>query len=70
MVRFLVRGKILLLSTESRPALILSQPSIQEVPGAVTSAVERPGYEANNSLPSSAFVKGAGAIPPFPHMSS
>jgi hypothetical protein len=59
------RGKILLLSTASRPTVGPTQPPIQWV-----SEVRRPGPEADHSLPSSAEVKIGGAIPPVPHVSS
>jgi hypothetical protein len=38
--------------------------------GAISSAVKRPGREADHSLPYSADVKNGGALPPLPYLSS
>jgi hypothetical protein len=48
---------IFLFTTESRPALGLTQPPIQWVPGALSLGVKRPRREADHSPPSSAEVK-------------
>jgi hypothetical protein len=48
---------IFLFTTASRLTLGPTQPSIQEVPGAVSLGVKRPGHEADHSPPSSAEVK-------------
>jgi hypothetical protein len=48
-----------LFTTASRTALGPTQPPIQWVPGARSLGVKRPGYETDNSLPSSAEVKNA-----------
>jgi hypothetical protein len=50
------RGKVLLLSTASRPTLGPTQPPFQWVSEAISPGVKRPGSEADNSLPSSAEV--------------
>jgi hypothetical protein len=47
-----------------------AQSPIQWLPGAVSPEVKRQGREDDHSPPSSAEVKNAGAIPPFPHTSS
>jgi hypothetical protein len=49
----------LLFTTASRPTLGPTQPPIQWVLGALSSGVQRPGREADHSLPSSAEVKNA-----------
>jgi hypothetical protein len=59
------KGKILLFSIASRPALGLTQPPIQWVPG-----VKRPGSEADHSPPSSIKMKNGGAVLPLPRVSS
>jgi hypothetical protein len=46
-----------LFTTVSRPALELTHPSIQWVPGALSVGVKRPGHEADHLPPSSAEVK-------------
>jgi hypothetical protein len=51
----LVRSGIF--STSSRPALGITQPPIQWVPGALSPRVKRLGHEADHSLPASAEVK-------------
>jgi hypothetical protein len=56
------------LSTASRPALGVTQPPIQWVPGALPPGVKRQRREADQSPPSSAEVKNGGAIPPLPHV--
>jgi hypothetical protein len=48
-----------LFSTASRPALGLTQPHIQWVPGVLFLGVKRPRCEADHSPPSSAVVKNA-----------
>jgi len=48
--------EIFLLSTASSPALGPIQPPIQWVPGALSLGVKRPGLEADQSPPSSAFT--------------
>jgi hypothetical protein len=61
---------IFLFTTASRPALGLTQPPIQWVPGALSLGVKRPGHEADDSFPSSAEVKMRGAIRPLPNTPS
>jgi hypothetical protein len=56
-------GKIFLFFTGSRR-------HTQQVPGALSPGVKRPGREADYSPPSSAEVKNGGAVPPLLHMSS
>jgi hypothetical protein len=48
---------IFLFTTASRTALGPTQPPIQWVPGALSLGVKWPGYEADNSPPSSVKVK-------------
>jgi hypothetical protein len=48
---------ILLIATASRPALRLTQPHIQGVPGIISLGVKRPVREADHSPPYSAEVK-------------
>jgi hypothetical protein len=48
---------IFLLTTASRPALGLTQPPIQRVPGVLALEVKRPAREADHSPPSSDEVK-------------
>jgi hypothetical protein len=52
-------------TSESRPAVVPTQPPSQWVPGA-----NGPEREANHSLTSSAKVNNGGAIPPLPHTAS
>jgi hypothetical protein len=59
--------KVLLYSTDSRPALELTQPLIHWVPGVLSSDVKQPGRETDHPPPSSAEVKNSRAIPPIPH---
>jgi hypothetical protein len=42
-----------------------TQPTIQWVPGGISTAVKRLGREADQSPPSSAELKNGGAIPPL-----
>jgi hypothetical protein len=49
--------EIFLYFTSSRPALGLTQPPVQWVPGALSPGVTRPGREADHSPPPSAMVK-------------
>jgi hypothetical protein len=49
--------QILLYTTTSRPALVLTQPPVQSIPGAVFQEVKWPGREADNPPPSSAEIK-------------
>jgi hypothetical protein len=63
-------GQNFLFSTESRPILGPTQPSIKWIPVAF-SGVKRQGREADHSPPSSAEVKKSGAIlslPPYVFM--
>jgi len=46
-----------LIATASRPALGLTQPPIQWVPGGFSPGVKRPGYKADHSPPYSAEIK-------------
>jgi hypothetical protein len=66
------QGKdIFLFSITSRPALGLTQPPIQWVPGALSPWSKLLEREADHhSPPSSAEVKNGGAIRPLPHASS
>jgi hypothetical protein len=50
-------GKNFHFSISSRPALGSTQPSIQWVPGALSSGIKRQGREADHSTPTSAEVK-------------
>jgi hypothetical protein len=52
-------GKVknILFSVSSRPSLGSTQPSLQWVPGALSSGVERQGHEADHLPPASAEVK-------------
>jgi len=52
-----LRGKRLLFSPESRPAVGPTRLPIQCVPGLLSSGVRRLGFEADHSPPSSAEVK-------------
>jgi hypothetical protein len=63
-VRALVGSRIF--SAASRPALGLTHPPIQWVPGDLSPGVKRPGFEADLS-PTSAEVKKCGSIHPLPH---
>jgi hypothetical protein len=51
------RVKNCLFSTASRPALGLTQPPIEWVPGTLSQGLKRPGLEADHSPPTSAEVK-------------
>jgi hypothetical protein len=51
------RGKIILLSTASRPVLGLTHPPIQWVLGALSPEVKRPGSDADHSHSTNAEVK-------------
>jgi hypothetical protein len=53
------RGKIFLLSTSSRLTLEPTQPSIQQLPGAFSLGIKRPGCEADHSPQTSAEVENA-----------
>jgi hypothetical protein len=59
-----------LFTTSSRPSLGPTQTPIQEVPGALSIGVKRPGREADHSPPFSAEVKMRGDIPPLPNTPS
>jgi len=48
-----------LMSTASRPALGITLPLIQWVPGALSPGIKLPMREANHSFPSNAEVKNA-----------
>jgi hypothetical protein len=52
------------------PALGLTQPPIQWVPGTLSLGVNKPGHEVNHSLPTIAEVKNGGAVHPIPHTPS
>jgi hypothetical protein len=71
-VRFPAELGIFLFTTVSRPALGLTQPPIQWVPGALSLGVKRPGREAEHSPPSSAEVKNAWSYAncPYPEPAS
>jgi hypothetical protein len=60
-VRFQAGARDFLFSIASRPALGLTQPPIQWVPGDVYLEVKWPGHEADHSPPTSAKVKNGGA---------
>jgi hypothetical protein len=62
--------EIFLYSTASRAALVPTQCPHQRVPEPISSGVERPGREANDSPLSSAEVKHDRAISPLPPTSS
>jgi len=49
--------RIFLFDTVSRPAMVPTQPPIQQVTGALSLEVKRPVNEANHSPPSSAEDK-------------
>jgi hypothetical protein len=53
------------LSTTTRPALGPTQPTLKYVPAALSPGVKRPERETDQSPPSSAEIKNAGAIPPL-----
>jgi len=48
-----------LFTNASRPALGPTQPPMQQIPGALSLAVKRPGREAEQSPPRSAEVRNA-----------
>jgi hypothetical protein len=52
-----VQSRIPLFSTSFRPALGITQPPIQWVPGVISPGVKRRGHEANHSPPPRAEVK-------------
>jgi hypothetical protein len=62
---------IFLFSTASRPALGVTQPPIEWIPGILPPAVKRPGLEADNSPPSSVEIKNTWSYtstPPYVFM--
>jgi hypothetical protein len=59
------RGKAILFSTSSRPALWPNQPRIESVPGALSALVKRPGHESYQSPPCGVEMKNGGVIPPL-----
>jgi hypothetical protein len=64
------RQEIFLYSTMSTLAMMLIQPPIQWVPGALSPRLKQLGHEADHSPSSSAEDKKGDAIPPLPHTSS
>jgi hypothetical protein len=64
------KGKVFLLSMDSRPAPGPTQTPIQLVLGTFSPGLKRPAREADYSPPFNAEVKNGGAIPPLPHISS
>jgi hypothetical protein len=62
--------EIFLFSTAYRPALGPTQPPIQWVPGALSSAMKRLRNEADHPPTSSTEVKTGRAVLPFPHTST
>jgi hypothetical protein len=61
---------ILLFTTPSRIALGLTQPPIQQVPGALSLAVKQLGHEAEHSHFSSAKIKNVELYLHCPNLSS
>jgi hypothetical protein len=57
-----------LLSLSSKPVLGPTQFPSQEVPGALSPGVKRPGRKVDHSLPTSAEVNNTWSIHPLPHM--
>jgi hypothetical protein len=57
------RDKIFLRAIESRPALGLNKPQIQQVPGTISQGAKRPVSETVYSPKSSAEVKNGAALP-------
>jgi hypothetical protein len=55
-----------LFANASRPALVLTQPPIQWVTGAISLVLKWPGREPDQSPPSSAEFKNAKTISPLP----
>jgi hypothetical protein len=68
-VRFRTGAGIFLISWASEPAPGLTQPPIQQIPGALYPGVKRPGLEAVRLPPSNAEFKNGGTINPLPDMS-
>jgi hypothetical protein len=63
------KSKIFLF-TACRPALELTQPPFQWVPGPLSPWLKQFGHEADHSSPFTVKVKNDGAIPALPHISS
>jgi hypothetical protein len=69
-VRFPAGERDFFFSVASRPALGSTQPPLQWILGPVSLVVKQHGHETDHSLPSSAKVMNAGAIPPLHCMHS
>jgi hypothetical protein len=69
-VGFPAGEKYFLFCTGSRPALGLTQPPIQLVPGALSLGAKRPGRESDHSSGSSAEIKYDGSVFLLPNTSS
>jgi hypothetical protein len=65
-----VVSRIFHFSVSSRPAMGLTQPPIQWVPGALSPGVKRPGREADHSPQTSAEVKKTWVYTSLPHTPS
>jgi len=68
-LQFSAGAGIFLFATMFRPALELTQPPIQWIPGTLSPGAKQLGHNADHSPPSRPRLRMCGAIPPFPHMS-
>jgi hypothetical protein len=69
-VRFQAAAIYFPLSSASIPVLEPNLPTVQLVPGALSTMAKRPEPQAYHSFPSGVEVKNSGAILPLPHTSS
>jgi hypothetical protein len=70
---FFISSMIMMLhgrATASTPVLGPTEPLFQRVSAVASLKIKRPESDADRSLPSSAEVKNAGAVPPLPHIPS